>query len=237
MSHYGLRHSKSRTSRFWSTSLTRRARALRSRKEMKIRNTLPLCLILPLISLVGKEPESSTSLDSRIALLEERVAALEAIVKANPLELAMRNALSRQEPDLVEVKSEKEILEKNQEREATKYISDYMDLYDVESKYYDSYLHDSRPGVTFKIRNRGSRTLAKIEVTVYFMDRNGVVISEEDYFPVLEGSFSSDSKPLRPNYIWQMERGKFYQAPNVPSEWKEGAVDAKITAIEFQDDD
>ena len=35
------------------------------------------------------------------------------------------------------------------------------------------------------------------------------------------------------NYIWQMERGKFYKADSAPSEWKEGSASAKITDIEF----
>ena len=64
----------------------------------------------------------------------------------------------------------------------------------------------------------------------------GNVIAEEDYHPVLVSEYSfGDSKPLKPNYIWQMERGKFYQAENVPTEWQEGNATAKITDIEFAD--
>lgn len=44
----------------------------------------------------------------------------------------------------------------------------------------------------------------------------------------------SDNKPLKPNYIWQLERGKFYQAKSVPDEWKAGSVSAKITDLEFE---
>ncbi|MBM4031799.1 MAG: hypothetical protein FJ291_08455 [Planctomycetes bacterium] len=92
------------------------------------------------------------------------------------------------------------------------------------------------PGVEFKLRNRGNRTLKHVEVTVYFMDAAGKVISEEDYHPVLvsESSFVMErGKPLKPNYIWQMERGKFYQAKNVPDEWSEGSAVAEITDIEI----
>ena len=32
-----------------------------------------------------------------------------------------------------------------------------------------------------------------------------------------------------------MEQGKFYQAKSVPSEWKEGMIEAKITNIEFEE--
>ena len=70
---------------------------------------------------------------------------------------------------------------------------------------------------------------------MYFKDAKGNVIAEETYYPVLvsEFSFGRDNKPLKPNYIWQLERGKFYRADSVPDEWKEGAVSAKITDIEF----
>lgn len=40
-------------------------------------------------------------------------------------------------------------------------------------------------------------------------------------------------RPLKPNYIWQMEGGKFYGAENVPTEWATGRADARITDIEF----
>lgn len=110
-------------------------------------------------------------------------------------------------------------------------------LYDLKAKYYKTYLEEKVPGVEFKLKNKGDRTLKEVEVTVYFKDANGTIIAEEDYHPVLvtKYSFSGDNKPLKPNYVWQMERGKFYKADSVPSEWKEGAVSAKITNIEFEE--
>ena len=109
-----------------------------------------------------------------------------------------------------------------------------VELYDLKAKYYETYLERRLPGVEFKLRNKGTRTLRKVEVTVYFEDASGAVIAETEFNPVLVTKYSfRDNKPLRPNYIWQLERGKFYQAKSVPSEWKEGAVKAKITDIEF----
>jgi hypothetical protein len=112
-----------------------------------------------------------------------------------------------------------------------------VELYDLKARYYDTYLERRIPGVEFKLRNKGNRSLRKVEVTVYFQDASGAVIAEQEYNPVLvtKYSFRGDNKPLRPNYIWQLERGEFYQAKSVPTEWKEGAVRAKITDIEFGD--
>ena len=110
-----------------------------------------------------------------------------------------------------------------------------VELYDLKARYYDTYLEGRVPGVEFKLRNKGTRSLRKVEVTVYFQDASGAVIAEKEYNPILvtKYSFGDNNRPLRPNYIWQLERGKFYQAKSVPTEWKEGAVKAKITDIEF----
>jgi hypothetical protein len=110
-------------------------------------------------------------------------------------------------------------------------------LYDFSSKYFQSTFKGRVPGVEFKLKNEGDRTLNEVEVTVYFKDGDGNVISEEDFHPVLVSKYLiSDSKPLKPGYIWQMERGQFYSAASVPSEWKEGAATARITDIEFADE-
>jgi hypothetical protein len=107
----------------------------------------------------------------------------------------------------------------------------------LKARYYTTYLDEKVPGVEFKIKNKGKRTLKEVEVTVYFKDAKGNVIAEETYHPVFvsEFSFGRKNKPLKPNYIWQLERGKFYKADSVPDEWKEGAVSAKITNIEFME--
>ncbi len=140
--------------------------------------------------------------------------------------------------EFVEAKQEKTKTEKEmktfEQKEA--YIKNIV-LYGLEARYYKTYLEEKVPGVEFKLKNKGDRTLKEVEVTVYFKDATGAIIAEEDYHPVLvtKYSFRGDNKPLKPNYVWQMERGKFYKADSVPSEWKEGAVSAKITNIEFEE--
>jgi hypothetical protein len=113
------------------------------------------------------------------------------------------------------------------------YIATRLELYDVSAKYTDSFLDKHVPGVFFKIRNNGDRTLDLIRVIAYFKDRSGKTIAEESYVPVNAHSFVADSKPLKPHYVWQVESGKFYAAKSVPSEWEEGQVDVVISDIEF----
>jgi len=119
-------------------------------------------------------------------------------------------------------------------RDKQEYLSK-VELYDFEARYFEAILDGKTPGVSFKLRNNGNRSLSKVKVTVFFRDRNNNVIYEDYWLPVSSSSWSSDSnKPLKPNYIWQMERGKFYPAKSVPDEWQEGNAVARITDIEFE---
>lgn len=126
--------------------------------------------------------------------------------------------------------------ERREREEKDLYIAKSLRLYDVEVKYMASVLDGRVPGVVFKIKNEGDRSLDKVEVTVYFKDASGAVIAEEDYLPVLTSRYSRSSKPLKPGYVWQMESGKFYSAKSVPSEWEEGRAEARITDIRFSEE-
>lgn len=122
------------------------------------------------------------------------------------------------------------------DNEKRDYIAKNLEVYKLEAKYMDSLLDGRIPGVTFKVRNKGQRTLEKVEVTVEFLDASGKAISEEVYNPVIAGGYSSDP-PLRPDHIWQNERGQFLSAKSVPSEWQSGQARARVTDIEFATDE
>ncbi len=156
-------------------------------------------------------------------------------------ESSMRIARQKQSQDTnvaqassAQIEGQKQAQETEAVKEKAAYIHDHVVLYDVETRYMDSILDGKVPGVLFKLRNNGDRQLDMVKVTVYFKDATGAVIFEENFTPVLVSDFSiGDSKPLKPGYVWQMESGKFYSAKSVPSEWKEGSVDAKVTDIRF----
>ena len=122
-------------------------------------------------------------------------------------------------------------------REQADYAARFLKVYDLRAKYYDSMLDGRVPGVDFKVKNSGDRTLSKVTVRVVFQDKDGKPIAEEDFYPVLVTSsgFGDDNRPLRPNYIWQQESGKFYSAKSVPNEWQAGRATATITEVEFAD--
>lgn len=121
------------------------------------------------------------------------------------------------------------------ERAKREYISKHLAVYELEARYMDSMLDGRVPGLTFKVKNNGDQTLDRVEVTVEFLNASGDAISEEVYNPVIAGGYSSDP-PLRPGHIWQNERGSFYAAKSVPSEWASGRARARVTDIEFASD-
>ncbi len=153
---------------------------------------------------------------------------LEGAVEKYAEALELDSEMVEAKEGLAEAQGELEVF---QEKQA--YVSNVV-LYDFEARYYESYSDKDVPGVTFKLKNTGDRTLSKVAVIVYFRDASDVTIAEENLHPVWITEYSSsDEKPLKPNYIWQLERGRFYEASSVPSEWKEGAASAKIVDIEF----
>lgn len=99
----------------------------------------------------------------------------------------------------------------------------------------DTYLKKDVPAVRISLKNNGDRSLDKVKVVVYFKDKDGNTIFEEDYHPVLVSkySFSSDNKPLKPGYVKEMEKGKYYTLKSALSDWQEGKATAKIVDIEF----
>lgn len=176
----------------------------------------------------------------RQAKIQSLLAEAEELMKSKKLHGAAEKYVQILELDSEMVDAKEGLKETKKEiksfEEKQAYIKNVV-LYDLKARYYKTYLEEKVPGVEFKLKNKGDRTLKEVEVTVYFKDVNGTIIAEEDYHPVFvtEYSFSGDNKPLKPNYVWQMQRGKFYKADSVPSEWKEGAVSAKITNIEFEE--
>lgn len=129
-------------------------------------------------------------------------------------------------------KAEKASRKAKEEKRKQEYIQ-HVKLYGFEADIYDTYLENKVPGVKFKLKNEGNQTLKSVKVTVYFKDAKGKVIHEENFYPISASSWRTNSGPLKPGYIWQLERGKFYKVESVPTEWKKGSAKAQITDIEF----
>lgn len=87
-----------------------------------------------------------------------------------------------------------------------------------------------RPGVFGEIKNKGAKSLKKVEITIYFLDKKKKAIHEKTYHPVLVSkyAFGGDNTPLKPGYA----RKFGYKADDAPSGWSR-RVKVAVTEVEF----
>ncbi len=95
----------------------------------------------------------------------------------------------------------------------------------------DSERSKTRPTISGRLKNKGTRTLNRVIVTVYFQDSNGVNIHEDSYLAVVASGFLKDSAPLRPNYVTSFN----FRADRVPEEWDGKSASISVTEIKFED--
>ncbi len=100
-----------------------------------------------------------------------------------------------------------------------------LEISPIEVKFFNDKTYIGTNNV--KIKNIGNRTVANVEITFYFKDKNNTTIYEEKMH------FIDNDKPLKPNYIYQIAKGLFMSFNNVPDEWQEKNVDYKVTKITF----
>jgi hypothetical protein len=97
----------------------------------------------------------------------------------------------------------------------------------------NTYSDKNVPAVRVGLKNNGDRSLDKVEVVVYFQDKDGNVIHEEDMRPVFVNKYSYDAKPLKAGYTYEQETGKYRVIDNPMTQWDEGKAFVKVTDIEF----
>lgn len=100
----------------------------------------------------------------------------------------------------------------------------------------DTYKDEDVPAIRISLKNVGNRTLNKVKAVVYFKDKNDKTIFEKEYHPVLVTEYSfRNNDPLKPGYVREMEKGKYYTLDSQLTEWEEGNASLKIVDIEFGD--
>jgi hypothetical protein len=87
------------------------------------------------------------------------------------------------------------------------------------------------PGVFGEVKNTGDRTLTRVEITIYFLDKQGQPVFEKQFLAVIVGggSFMRDDKPLKPGYSQKFG----VKADDAPSEWAK-TVTVKVTDVDFE---
>lgn len=87
------------------------------------------------------------------------------------------------------------------------------------------------PGVFGEVKNAGNRTLNRVEITIYFLNKQGQPVYEKQFPAVLAGggTFGRDDKPLKPGYSQKFG----VKAEDAPSEWNK-TVTVKVTDVDFE---
>lgn len=117
--------------------------------------------------------------------------------------------------------------------EVSAYIKDHLEIFDIQADYISTYSDDRVPAFRYALKNTGKETLTKVRVVVYFLDETGTPFFEEDYLPVLVTSSGfNDVSPLRPNYTFRMEKGRWMTEKRLGDEWS-GQIRIEIVEVEF----
>lgn len=164
----------------------------------------------------------------------------EAFLESNEFEQALSKYKAMNEYQLGMEASEAGIAKTKEAMENFTEKMNYMDKIKITefiATRIDTYSDKNVPAVRISLKNVGDRSLDKIKVVVYFQDKAGNTIFEEDFLPVLvsEYSFTGNNKPLKPGYIREMEKGKYYTIDSQLSEWDEGNAFIKIADIKFSE--
>lgn len=96
----------------------------------------------------------------------------------------------------------------------------------------DTYTKKGVAAVRIGLKNTGIRSLDKVKVTVYFQDKNGNNIYEQDFNPVLVSKYTRE-KPLKPGYSYEMEKNNYKIIKAPLTDWSEGKATMKIVDISF----
>lgn len=86
-------------------------------------------------------------------------------------------------------------------------------------------------GVMGEVKNTGDKTLSKVKIIIYYLDKDGKPVGETDYYPVLVTDFGlgDAADPLKPGYV----RKFGCKASDAPSEWAK-KVRIEVVEVEFQ---
>jgi len=111
------------------------------------------------------------------------------------------------------------------------YIAKYLKINNYKIKKFTNYSYERVPGISdIAIKNSGNKDISNLTITVYFQDKSGKDIAEDEFMII--GNYDEPS-PLKANYSWKMEKDKFYEFTNLSEEVDLSRNKVKITEIEF----
>ena len=118
--------------------------------------------------------------------------------------------------------------------------AEYAKLIEIDitsAKYIRTYTKGRVPGLRFRVKNNGARTIERLVVVVFFLDVNDAPIGEEEISLITNFGMFSDTGLLKSNYSMKIpdDPDEYRVSPHITSEWKPGNVQLVIKEIQFPD--
>ncbi len=129
------------------------------------------------------------------------------------------------------------------------YIDDKADIEKIKSQIeitviqagiITDYDDNQLPAFQLKIKNNSDITIYRMSVIVYFIDKNGKIFFEKEFYPVLGGTYNIDRvKELKPNYSFLYpETGKVMTVSEIDlNEWDKGKIKVKVNEVKIDKPD
>ena len=111
---------------------------------------------------------------------------------------------------------------------------DYVEISKFDARMIDTWLKRNVPGVRMEAKNLGNLTITRLETTVYYKNKQGQVIHEEKFYPVLVSEYvTRNTGPLEPCRTKSMKRDKYYVIEYNLENWDPKQTSYEITGIDF----
>lgn len=110
---------------------------------------------------------------------------------------------------------------------------DFVEISKFDARMIDTWLKGKVPGVKIEVKNVGNLTITELETTIYYKNKQGEVIHEEKFHPVLVSKYSSNTGPLEPCRTKSMKKDDFFVIDYKLENWDPKKTTYAITDIDF----
>ena len=110
---------------------------------------------------------------------------------------------------------------------------DFVEISKFDARMIDTWLKGKVPGVRMEAKNLGNLIITELETTVFYKNKQGQVIHEEKFYPVLVSEYSSNTGPLEPCRTKSMKKDKYFVIEYNLENWDPKQTTYEITGIDF----
>ena len=105
----------------------------------------------------------------------------------------------------------------------------------VDVRVINTYSDQRKAGIQFRLRNNSDKTVSKLRVRVYYINKDGQFFFDKDY-TLVDSNAYIDRNILRPNYSLRLPSGNTYYTVDglIIEEWAVGKIVLDLLTLEFE---